>query len=194
MNVVCGLCERVRILVDVRWEMSALERREDVSTKRRWSRKKGGKGSAGSEREMCEISAEEGEGWFGGSGRKKSAVEGIFETSGEENGRGIQQPHLLGGGRSVYEVPYGVRQTETNKVRCHCSRLRALEVTKREWILRGVPDGTVNTRVILRNGVQAPLHDLLHMGAAASQRNRRRSLDSRHPSSLEMIYEQKCTC
>jgi hypothetical protein len=106
MNVVCGLCERVRILVDVRWETSAVARREDVSTKRRWSRENGGKGSAGSEREMCEISAEEGEGWFGGSGRKKSAVEDIFETSGEENGRGIQQPHLL-----AIAVAYSIRVT-----------------------------------------------------------------------------------
>jgi hypothetical protein len=97
MNVVCGLCERVRILVDVRWETSAVASREDVSTKRRWSREKGGKGSAGSEREMCEISAEEGEGWCGGSGRKKSAVEGIFETSGDQHGRCLQQPFFLAG-------------------------------------------------------------------------------------------------
>lgn len=147
MNVVCGLCESVRILVDLRWEMSAVGSRDDVSTKRRWSREKGGKGSAGSEREMCEISVEEGEGRFGGSGRKKRAVEAIFETSGED-GRGIQQP-LLFAGTVAYTASTGI-SNKKNKGRCHC--FPRLEVIKSEWILRG----KVSTRVISKMAFRHP--------------------------------------
>ena len=62
MKVFAGMCERVKMLVNWRWVTSALGSSEDVSTNSRWSREKGGRGSAANEREMCEISVGEGDG------------------------------------------------------------------------------------------------------------------------------------
>ncbi len=60
--VVAGVCDRDNKLADLRREASEAGSREDVSTKSRWSREKFGRGSAGNEREMCEINEDEGDG------------------------------------------------------------------------------------------------------------------------------------